>query len=60
MNSGAFAAPPGAAICGPPTRRHPSSYPEGSEATLLAGALRRQMSANQCQDPGESTNRLIL
>ena len=57
MNSGALAASPGAAVRGrPPGGTHPLIQKD-HKPRAPAGALRRQMSANQGQDPWESTSR---
>ena len=60
MNSGAFAARPVQLFAARPPGGTRPLIQTDQKPRLYAGALRRQMSANQCQDPGESTSRLIL
>ncbi len=59
MNSGAQARRPVQPF-GPRSRRHSSSHPQGSQAAPPAGALPRQMYANQGQDPTRSTARPLF
>jgi hypothetical protein len=60
MNSGARVASPRTAVRGRPPGGTVFLSRKEHQPRAPAGALRRQMSANQGQNPGKSTSRLIF